>query len=151
MYSLLNVIKFALMEVQKNSSIKTKHNMEKLEDAHRLDFLCGIYFRVFENLVVQDADDPQRFKLEIYVNKGSTVEPDEVGNIKKHCINVGLDNLFSMTMTLNDVNRFFTYLYHSQEIRELPGQNPNCQGFSPDEVKFKQTKRGISEVQSMTA
>lgn len=46
----------------------------------RLDFLSGIYFRVFENLI-SDENDPARFKLDIMVNNGSILNPEKMNEI----------------------------------------------------------------------
>lgn len=81
----------------------------KLEDTLRLDFMSGIFFRVFENLN-SDENDPARFKLDIMVNNGSLVFPDTIKDIKDHCIPILLDNTFSKTLTLEDIDHFFLTL-----------------------------------------
>ena len=43
----------------------------------RLDFLSGVYFRVFENLQLEE-DDPARFKLDIQVNPGALMDEESV-------------------------------------------------------------------------
>ena len=45
----------------------------------RMDFMSGIFFRVFENLAA-DENDSSRFKLDIIVNNGAIVYPDELCN-----------------------------------------------------------------------
>ena len=67
-----------------NDSVKIE---AKLEDIQRLDFLSGIYFKVFENLI-SEKDDPARFKLVIMVQNGSIINPDTIKDIEDHCINI---------------------------------------------------------------
>jgi hypothetical protein len=62
MYTLLNVLKFGLKTVKKSKEInfRNKEKDIKLDDTLRLDFMSGIFFRVFENLI-SDENDPERF------------------------------------------------------------------------------------------
>ena len=76
-YSLLNVIKFCLSEKQGNDTLKNKNDNVLEEVTLRMDFLSGIYFRVFENLQV-DEDDPSRFLLEVKFNHGAVINHDEL-------------------------------------------------------------------------
>ena len=80
-----------------------------VEDTLRLDFMSGIFFRVFENLHC-DEHDPARFKLDIMVNTGSILIPDSIKDIKDHCIPIMLDKTFSKTLTLEDIDHFFLTL-----------------------------------------
>lgn len=119
MYTLLNVIKYGLQHVNNNTddTDKAKDNMvfkkgddkQIIEDTFRLDFMSGIFFRVFENLHC-DEHDPARFKLDIMVNCGSILNPDSIKDIKDHCIPILLDNTFSKTLTLEDIDHFFLTL-----------------------------------------
>jgi inositol hexakisphosphate/diphosphoinositol-pentakisphosphate kinase len=77
MYTLLNVLKHGFKQ---HANIKKNNTVKDIDEWHRLDFLSGIYFRVFENLVCEEHD-PSRFKLEIKLNRGSTIYPDELHNI----------------------------------------------------------------------
>ena len=63
MYTLLNVIKYGLKKALIMEK-ECKLNDNRLDIIMRLDFLSGIYFRVFENLYL-DENDPARFKLDI--------------------------------------------------------------------------------------
>ena len=111
MYTLLNVLKHGLK--QNNQFIKN-NTMKDIDEWHRLDFLSGIYFRVFENLVCEE-NDPSRFKLEIKLNRGSTIHLDEVKNIKDHIIPIKLDSCYTRVLKLDDVDTFFQQL-NIQEI-----------------------------------
>ena len=77
LYSLLNVIMFGLSIA--NIADRKIKNKAPLDEGLkiRMDFLSGIYFRVFENLIVEE-DDPARFKLEIFINNGAILNPDHV-------------------------------------------------------------------------
>jgi len=127
MYTLLNMLKFGLSSL--DGSKKFKLSSQKLDDAHRLDFMCGIFFRVFENLI-SDENDPARFKLEIIINKGSTVDPNKVKEIQNHCIEIQLENSFTKTLTLDDVDSFFSVLMdmwdrESKEVEKVRAHSEN--------------------------
>ena len=125
MYTLLNVIKFGLSHVPNSKTISTTNQKlahSKLEDAHRLDFISGIFFRVFENLVSEE-NDPARFKLEIMVNRGSTLDPNKVKDIENHCIEIKLDNCYTKTLTLDDVDSFFNVLLDMHEVNSADKSN----------------------------
>jgi len=80
-----------------------------------MDFLSGIYFRVFENLISHE-NDPQRFKLEIMVNDGSVLNPDKLSEIREHCIPIELaNNNYRETLTLENIHSFFNTLLSMQE------------------------------------
>ena len=59
----------------------SKDNLNTIEDdkmldaSNRLDFMSGIYFRVFENLHSEE-NDPARFKLDLMVNHGAILDAD---------------------------------------------------------------------------
>ena len=99
LYTLLNVIKHGLNQIEQVSD-------KRLEDTLRLDFMSGIFFRVFENLY-SDDNDPARFKLEIMINNGSLLNPDKLKDIENHCIPISLDDTYSKTLTLDDIDTFF--------------------------------------------
>ena len=126
MYTLLNVIKYGLQHVNNLTDASTesvKDEKHILEDTLRLDFMSGIYFRVFENLHC-DEHDPARFKLDIMVNCGSILHPDSIKDIKDHCIPILLENTFSKTLTLEDIDHFFYTLLNMQ-------YNPETYNISP--------------------
>jgi len=128
MYTLLNMLKFGLSSL--DNSKKFVSSSPKLEDAHRLDFMSGIFFRVFENLI-SDENDPARFKLEIIVNKGSTLDPAKVKEIENHCINIHLENSFTKTLTLDDVDSFFNVLMDMWD----PNSSPSSEHQAEEESK----------------
>ena len=114
MYSLFNVIKFGLQQAAKKNDRIAKISDDKL-DSLRLDFLSGIYFRVFENLILND-NDPDRFKLHIMINYGSILDPDTINNIEDHTIPISIDNVYQKTLTLDDIDSFFITLLDMQNI-----------------------------------
>ena len=75
--------------------------------------MSGIFFRVFENLIADD-NDPARFKLDIMVNNGSILHPDSIENIEDHCIPISLEDTYSKTLTLEDIDHFFITLLNMQ-------------------------------------
>ena len=68
--------------------------------------MSGVYFRVFENLNTGE-DDPARFKLEIYVNPGSLCHISSLESIEEHCIPIKLEQSFTQTLKLEDIDTFF--------------------------------------------
>lgn len=50
------------------------------------------------------------------MNKGSTLDPNRLNEIEDHCLEVKMENLFTMTMTLNDVDSFFSQLFQQFEL-----------------------------------
>ena len=115
MYTLLNVIKYGLKHINPTKSMPHEASDYdiKLEDTLRLDFMSGIFFRVFENLI-SDENDPARFKLDIMVNTGSILNPDKIKDIEDHCIPISLDDNLSKTLTLEDIDHFFLTLLNMQ-------------------------------------
>ena len=75
--------------------------------------MSGIFFRVYENLLAGE-NDRDRFKMEIKVNKGSTLKPEKMDLIDDHCIQIELENSYVRTMTLDDVDSFFRRIFVSQ-------------------------------------
>ena len=104
------MIKYGLKHANTHKEVV---NDPKLEDTLRLDFMSGIFFRVFENLE-SDENDPARFKLDIMVNNGSILHPDKIKNIEDHCIPISLEDTFSKTLTLEDIDHFFITLLNMQ-------------------------------------
>jgi hypothetical protein len=104
------VIKYGLKHANCQAEVP---NDSRLEDTLRLDFMSGIFFRVFENLV-SDQNDPARFKLDIMVNNGSILHPDKIKDIEDHCIPISLEDTYSKTLTLEDIDHFFLTLLNMQ-------------------------------------
>lgn len=123
LYSLLNVIKFGLNIQSQHDRISKTKSVPSLDDLTlRMDFLSGIYFRVFENLIV-DEDDPARFKLEIMLNHGAILNHDELDKIgDSHTIHINIDKVYKQTLTLQDIDSFFSTLLDMQEIGEAAQQ-----------------------------
>lgn len=113
MYTLLNVIKYGLSHLGLKTEDSESVNNIRLEETLRLDFMSGIFFRVFENLIC-DENDPARFKLDIMVNTGSILDPDRIHDIEDHCIPILLDNTYTKTLTLEDIDHFFITLLNMQ-------------------------------------
>lgn len=128
MYTLLNVLKFGLTSIDHK---KIDDTTVKLDDANRLDFMSGIFFRVFENLLA-DEHDPARFKLEIKVNRGSTLDPNLLKSIEDHCIDIKLENCFTKTLTLDDVDSFFNVLLDMQDVNSK--ESNSTSGGKEDDV-----------------
>mmetsp|Transcript_3709 Transcript_3709/g.5593 ORF Transcript_3709/g.5593 Transcript_3709/m.5593 type:complete len:140 (-) Transcript_3709:105-524(-) len=118
MYTLLNVIKSGLKKLNKTDDKHSKSLITKMEQSLRLDFMSGIFFRVFENLK-SEANDPRRFKLDIMVNNGSLVNPSTVPEIEGHCIPISLEKSYSRTLTLNDIDTFFAEIF---SLRNSPNK-----------------------------
>ena len=115
LYTLLNVIKYGLKHVNPNQpSAEEAINDIRLENTLRLDFMSGIFFRVFENLTLADENDPGRFRLDIMVNNGSILFPDKISEIEDHCIPISLEDSYSKTLTLEDIDHFFITLLNMQ-------------------------------------
>jgi hypothetical protein len=119
MYTLLNVLKHGLKQ---HTTHKKNNTIKDIDEWHRLDFLSGIYFRVFENLVCEEHD-PSRFKLEIKLNRGSTIKPDEVQNIEDHIIPIKLDDCYTRILKLEDVDLFFKQLNIQEIINSKDPEN----------------------------
>ena len=74
MYSLLNTLKLGLNSILIDQS--NQQDKEALENITTLDYMSGIVFRLYENLGLEESD-PNRFKLEIMVNRGAVIEDDQ--------------------------------------------------------------------------
>jgi hypothetical protein len=145
MYTLLNVIKYGLQHVNNitDATDNQKEDKHIAEDTLRLDFMSGIFFRVFENLHCEEHD-PARFKLDIMVNRGSIVLPDTVKDIKDHCIPILLDNTFSKTLTLEDIDHFFLTLLNMQYNPDSYNLSPEDQGPHSGSNEFSQKESSLS-------
>ena len=70
MYTLLHTIKLGVDSILiDENDLETK---KQLDGILRLDFMSSFVFRLFEDLNVEENDEG-RFKLEIMVNRGATV------------------------------------------------------------------------------
>ena len=79
----MNTLKLGL-----NSTLIDKDSekdKEALKNITTIDYMSGIVFRLYENLAL-DEDDPDRFRLEIMVNRGSIVNEDFESTIEDHTI-----------------------------------------------------------------
>lgn len=63
--------------------------------------MSGIVFRLYENLGL-DEDNPDRFRLEIMVNRGAVVEDYGEKNIENHTIPISQENFI-------DINKKLTF------------------------------------------
>jgi len=45
------------------------------------------------------------------VNKGSIVHPERLEQIDDHCIPISLDNTYTSTLTLDDIDTFFGMIF----------------------------------------
>ena len=78
MYTLLNILKLGLnSSLVDDTNIEMKDNLNKIL---RLDFMSNFVFRLFENLSVAE-DEPERFKLEIMVNRGAALNRGMILNV----------------------------------------------------------------------
>lgn len=83
MYTLLHTLKLGVDSILiDREDVETK---QKLDGILRLDFMSGFVFRLFEDLSVIEGD-PSRFKLEIMVNRGATVNRDIILNAMSHTV-----------------------------------------------------------------
>ena len=83
MYTLLNTLKLGVDSILlDDTDLETK---QKLDGILRLDFMSGFVFRLFEDLHVTEGDKG-RFKLEIMVNRGATVNRDMIRNVTNHTV-----------------------------------------------------------------
>jgi hypothetical protein len=73
--------------------------------------MSGIVFRLYENLVLGE-NDPNRFRLEIMVNRGAIAEGDYESTIEEHTIPISYQKYIDINrqLTLNDVDDFFKNL-----------------------------------------
>lgn len=109
MYTLLHTLKHGVDSILIDGrDIETK---KKLDNILRLDFMSGFVFRLFENLSVNEGD-PSRFKLEIMVNRGATVDRDIISNAKNHTVPILHENFVDInkSLTLEQLETFFEHL-----------------------------------------
>ena len=83
MYTLLNTLKLGLNQMLIDQS--NQKDKEALNAITTIDYMSSIVFRLYENLGL-DENDPDRFRLEIMVNRGAVVEEDSLKNIEEHTI-----------------------------------------------------------------
>lgn len=105
-----------------------------------MDFMSGVYFRVFENLFAEN-DDPARFKLEIVINNGAIVYADELDKIgDDHTIKIGLEKVYKQTLTLHDIDTFFKTLLDMQEGFEEKSGSSSTREDNVKNEKVEETK-----------
>ena len=99
MYTLLNTLKLGLNQTLiDQSNLKDK---EALNNITTIDYMSGIVFRLYENLGL-DENDPDRFRLEIMVNRGAVVENLGENNIENHTIPISQEKFI-------DINKKLTF------------------------------------------
>lgn len=116
MYTLLNVIKYGMKQAVKLDNVCNVSD-NRLDEIIRLDFLSGIYFRVFENLHSEEHD-PARFKLDIQVSPGAVMDQESIKMVENHTVPITLENLFSKTLMLEDIDFFFDIILEMSEGKE---------------------------------
>ena len=77
MYTLLHTLKLGVNSILIDE--KDLDTKKQLDGILRLDFMSGFVFRLFEDLNVSEGD-PARFKLEIMVNRGATVDKEIINS-----------------------------------------------------------------------
>ena len=106
MYTLLHTLKLGVDSILiDENDIETK---KKLDDILRLDFMSGFVFRLFEDLNV-NVGDPGRFKLEIMVNRGATVDKTIIQNVQNHTVPILHENFVDINkrLTIDQLETFF--------------------------------------------
>ena len=81
--------------------------------------MSGIVFRLYENLGLEE-DDPDRFRLEIMVNRGAVVENLGENNIENHTIPISQEKFIDINkkLTFQDVDKFFKDLLLFKNLEE---------------------------------
>ncbi|CDW83263.1 inositol hexakisphosphate and diphosphoinositol-pentakisphosphate kinase 1 [Stylonychia lemnae] len=138
MYTLLNTLKLGLNQTLiDQSNLKDK---EALNNITTIDYMSGIVFRLYENLGL-DEDDPDRFKLEIMVNRGAVVE-NFGENIENHTIPISQEKFIDINkkLTFQDVDKFFKDLLlfknlEEQNLAKDSENSPNSIDGRDDKVK----------------
>jgi len=109
MYTLLNTLKLGVNSILLDETdVTTK---KQLDEILRLDFMSSFVFRLFEDLNVHEGD-PMRFKLEIMVNRGATVNPSTIVLTKHHTVPILHENFVDInkSLTLQQLETFFKHL-----------------------------------------
>ncbi len=97
MYTLLHTLKLGVDSILiDETDLETK---KQLDGILRLDFMSGFVFRLFENLNVS-TDDPGRFKLEIMVNRGATVDKKIIASTINHTVPIQHENFVDINKSL---------------------------------------------------
>ena len=106
-YALLNTLKLGVNSILVDEQEKEIHE-KKLDDILRMDFMSNFVFRLFENLDVQE-DNPNRFKLEIMINRGAATDENEIINVKSHTIPIMHSHFVDLNKQLNfnKLEKFF--------------------------------------------
>lgn len=106
MYTLLNTLKLGVDSILlDDTDLETK---QQLDGILRLDFMSGFVFRLFEDLNVTEGDTG-RFKLEIMVNRGATVNRDMICNVTNHTVPILHENFLDINkrLTIEQLETFF--------------------------------------------
>ena len=78
--------------------------------------MSGFVFRLFEDLNVQEGD-PGRFKLEIMVNRGATIDREIIAEVQNHTVPILHENFVDINkkLTFAQLETFFKHLLTMQE------------------------------------
>jgi inositol hexakisphosphate/diphosphoinositol-pentakisphosphate kinase len=120
-YALLNTLKLGVNSILVDEQEKEIHE-KKLDDILRMDFMSNFVFRLFENLDVQE-DNPNRFKLEIMINRGAATDENEIINVKSHTIPIMHSHFVDLNKQLNfnKLEKFFKSILE-KKIPKTPQQ-----------------------------
>lgn len=106
MYTLLHTLKLGVDSILiDENDVETKN---QLDGILRLDFMSGFVFRLFEDLNV-NVGDPGRFKLEIMVNRGATVDRTIIQNVQNNTVPILHENFVNINkkLTIDQLETFF--------------------------------------------
>ena len=104
--------------------------------------MSGFVFRLFEDLNVTETD-PGRFKLEIMVNRGATVDRDIVQNATNHTVPILHENFVDINkrLTVEQVETFFEHLLSMQETTMTPPMKESSKKPKKDKKDKKRDKK----------
>eukprot|EP01017_Pseudomicrothorax_dubius_P043427 TRINITY_DN7230_c0_g1_i1.p1 TRINITY_DN7230_c0_g1~~TRINITY_DN7230_c0_g1_i1.p1 ORF type:complete len:242 (-),score=47.44 TRINITY_DN7230_c0_g1_i1:84-809(-) len=110
--TLFNVLHLGL----ESTLVQNKELKDKLEKIGSLDYLSQIVIRLFENLN-HKSDDPDRFRLEILVNPGCTVQPNKIEEYDNSDHSVPLSQYIDINkeLTLQGIKEFFWNIISTQQ------------------------------------
>ena len=106
MYTLLHTLKLGVDSILiDETDLETK---KALDGILRLDFMSGFVFRLFEDLNVVEGDSG-RFKLEIMVNRGATVNRNMIEGVTNHTVPIQHENFLDINkrLTIEQLETFF--------------------------------------------
>ena len=105
MYTLLHTLKFGVDSILLDETdLETK---KRLDGILRLDFMSSFVFRLFEDL--NSEEDSGRFKLEIMLNRGATVNRNMIQNVTNHTVPILHENFLDINkrLTIEQLETFF--------------------------------------------